>query len=103
MRFIFNERYSSPAQIIINYSVIRKAWLRSFTLADCRGILNQLDNKLTANLRIKNTDIPLTRDDSWTFIQDPKVFEKATESLHIVVEQHEIALDGLQFSEFKGF
>jgi len=98
IRFFFNTGFSVPVDIIIEYTVARKIWWRSFTLADARGILNQIDNKLTAKFHIRNTDIPLSRDDSWILIEDPNVFAKVTEGFHIVIEQSYIPFRGLQFS-----
>jgi hypothetical protein len=52
------------------WEIKRNAWLGTFSVSQCRGILNQGTGTLRARARLSDKDIPLRRDERWPVIDD---------------------------------
>jgi Restriction endonuclease len=60
-----------PAQsLLCTCDVRRRTWLGSFSVSECRGILNRGTNALRARVRLSDKDVPITRDESWPVVDD---------------------------------
>ena len=86
-------------ELVVRYQATARGWLGSLRLADCRGIMNQSTDTLSARVTMTNHDIPLVKDPSWPTIDDPDSVESRLREL-IVVECPEITLDSLRFHRF---
>lgn len=51
--------------IDLRYAVEQTGWRGEIALSECRGIMNQLEGKLTASARMRLTDLPIARDPAW--------------------------------------
>jgi len=63
-----------PFTLEIEYLCDRKAWLGSFPLKTIKGILNHSKNTLKARVSISPSELPNTRSDNWTRLEDPDSF-----------------------------
>ncbi|WP_194927234.1 restriction endonuclease [Catenulispora pinisilvae] len=56
----------------IAYTVEQKAWLGRFRPADCRGLIDYLDNRAFTASYLPMTEIPAQRNEGWEPIDDPR-------------------------------
>jgi hypothetical protein len=55
----------------ISYTVEQRAWLGQFQPADCRGLVDYLDQKAFTVSYLPFSEIPAQRDENWQQIEDP--------------------------------
>jgi Restriction endonuclease len=53
------------------YQVGRRAWLGQFTPAECRGLVDYLDDNAFTVSHLPTGQIPVERDDRWVEVDDP--------------------------------
>ncbi len=93
VRFGFEPDYWCPvAEFKLTYSLIRKAWLGTFTLTEIVGLMNESNNTLNANISISKKEFPLARDPAWPEVLDPDKLERESPNL-IVVTLPEVEIE----------
>ena len=92
------KNYWCPVRkLVIGYKVDRKCWLGSFTLSDCRGVMNQEQETMTMSMRIASDDIRFVRDESWPEIVESQNQSSLEKNLHVEIEEyHHADPDGFQ-------
>jgi Restriction endonuclease len=56
---------------VIVYTVQSTVWLGKFQPAECRGLVDVLDEQAFAVSHLPDTAIPMQRDDSWELVEEP--------------------------------
>ena len=92
------KNYWCPVRkLVIGYKVDRKCWLGSFTLSDCRGVMNQAQETMTMSMRIASDEIRFVRDESWPEIEESQIQSSLKKNLHVEIEEyHHADPDGFQ-------
>lgn len=82
MRVKMGSFWVPVGSIELRYAVEHSGWLGEIGLSECRGIVNQLEGKITASARMKLTDIPISRDPAWPRVSDDALKSHKGLSIH---------------------
>jgi hypothetical protein len=89
-----------PADIQIDYSVERKAWLGQFQPGECRGIIDHLDDETFTATYLSPSSVPFERDKSWQAVEDPSKIAPTLRGTVVVTEEYQIDPASSQFTDF---
>lgn len=78
----------------IAYTVEQKAWLGKFQPAQCRGLVDYLDEQAFMASYLPLSQIPATRDEAWKPIDDPMKIAVTTRGTVVTTAQVVVISDG---------
>jgi hypothetical protein len=89
-----------PADIQIEYSVERKAWLGQFQPSECRGIIDHLDDETFTATYLSPSSVPFERDKGWQAVEDPNKIAPTLRGTVVVTEEYQIDPASSEFADF---
>ena len=94
------KRQWRPARNIrMPYTVQRRAWLGQFEPADCRGLIDHLDQQAFLASYLPAASIPAQRDDAWQPIDDPDAVAVSIRGTVVTSEGYEVLAGSGQIEE----
>ena len=78
----------------IVYTVQPKVWLGRFQPAECRGLVDILDEQAFTASHLPDTAIPMQRDESWELIQEPDKLALTARGTVVICTQPVLVSDG---------